>query len=101
MEGSEKLLIINSDPINTGSELLTHLSRMRFPTIINWTSLFPFERLLVGIVHFYSNSNRIFCKHTVETLIRRRILWCLIWVYTVCLYPTKRTLGLYGLKFYH
>ena len=49
MEGSEKLLIINSDPINTGSELLTHLSRMRFPTII-WTS--PFERLLVGIVHF-------------------------------------------------
>ena len=31
-------------------------------------------------------------------MIRRRILWRLIWVCTVCLCPTKRTLGLYGLK---
>ena len=50
------------------------------------------------IFHFYSNLNRIFCKHTVETLIRRRILRHLIWICTVCLCPTKRTLGLYGLR---
>ena len=52
--------------------------------------------LLGGIFYFHSNSNRTFCKQTVETLIRRRIL-CQIWVSTVCLCPTKRTLGLYGL----
>ena len=34
-----------------------------------------------------------FYKQTVETLIRR-----LIWVCTVCICPTKRTLGLYGLN---
>ena len=38
---------------------------------------------------FHSNFNRIFCKQTVETLIRRQ-MWRLIWVYTVCLCPTKR-----------
>ena len=47
---------------------------------------------------FYSNFNRKLCKQTVETLIRRRILWRLIWVCTICLCPTKRTLGIYGLK---
>ena len=49
--------------------------------------------------HFYSSFNRKSCKQTVETLIRRRILWHLIWVCTICLCPTKRTLGIYGLKF--
>ena len=39
-----------------------------------------------------------FCKQTVETLIRRHVLRLLIWLCTVCLCPTKRTLGLYGLK---
>ena len=33
----------------------------------------------------------------MENLIRCSILWHLIWVCTVCLCPTKRTLGLYGL----
>ena len=47
--------------------------------------------------NLYSNFNRKLCKQTVETLIRPRILWHLIWVCTVCLCPTKRTLGLYGL----
>ena len=42
-------------------------------------------------------SNRNFCWQTVETLIRRHVLWRLIWVCTVCLCPTKMTLGLYGL----
>ena len=34
----------------------------------------------------------------METLIRRCILWRLIWVCTICLCPTKRTLGIYWLK---
>ena len=43
---------------------------------------------------FYSNINRMFGKQTVEILVRYRVLWRLIWVCTVCLCPTKRTLGL-------
>ena len=34
---------------------------------------------------------------TVENLIRRRVGRRLIWFCTVCRYPTKRSLGLYGL----
>ena len=45
--------------------MLTHLRRMEFPTIINWTG--PFPGLLSGIFHFYSNFKRAFCKQTVET----------------------------------
>ena len=37
----------------------------------------------------------------MENLIRRRVLWRLIWVCTVCLCPTKMTLGLHGLKQCH
>ena len=81
-----------------GGFILTYLSRMGFPTIINWASLFPYQGLLGGILLLYSNFNRTFCKQTAETLIRRRVLRRLILVCTVCLCPTKRTLGLYGLK---
>ena len=49
-------------------------------------------------LHFSSNFNRTFYKQIVETLVRRRVLWRLIWICTVCLCPTKRTLGLYGLS---
>ena len=48
--------------------------------------------------YFYSYFNRTYCKQTVESLIRRRVLWCLIWVWTVCLCPTKSRLDLYGLR---
>ena len=41
---------------------------------------------------------RPFCKQTVNTLIRHCVLRRLVWACTVCLCPTKRTLGLYGLK---
>ena len=34
----------------------------------------------------------------MKTLIKRRVLRRLILVFTVCLCPTKRTLGLYGLS---
>ena len=78
--------------------LLTHISRMELTTLTNWVSLFLFKGLLGGSFHFYSHFNRIFCMQTVKTLIRRHVLWRLIWVCTVCLCPTKRTLGLYGLK---
>ena len=64
-------------------DILTHLCRMYFPILINWTSPFP----NLGLYFLLT-----FCKQTVDTLIRRR---CLIWVCTVFLCPTKRTLGLY------
>ena len=41
------------------------------------------------IFYIYSNFDRIFCKQTVETL---------VWVCNFCQRPTKRTLGLYGLR---
>ena len=37
---------------------------------------------------------RNFCKQTVGNLIRRRVLWCLIWFCIVCRCPTKRTYAL-------
>ena len=71
--------------------MLTHLRRMEFPTIINWTC--PFPGLLGGIFHFYSNFKRALCKQTVETqnVASDLGLHCLL-----C--PTKRKLGLYGLS---
>ena len=36
-------------------------------------------RVVGGIFHFYSNFNRTFCKQVVETLIRHRVLLCLIY----------------------
>ena len=76
---------------------LNHLCRMYFPILINWTSSFQISGLLDGIFYFYSNFKRNFCKQTVKNLIRCRVLRRLIWFCTVCLCPTKRTLGLYGL----
>ena len=78
---------------------LTHLCRMEFHSLINWTSQFPFEGLLDDSFHFSSNCDRTFCKQTVETLIRRRIVRRLVWVSTICTCPTKRTLDLNWLMF--
>ena len=72
---------------------------MEFPSLINWTSHFPFKGLLDDSFHSYSNCDRTFCKQTVETLIRRHIVRFLVWVSTVCTCPTKRTLGLNWLMF--
>ena len=82
---------------HVGVTLITHLSRMDFPIPINWTSPFPILGVLGPVFQFYQNFDRIFCKQTVETLIRRRVMRRLVWVCTVCLCPTKRALGLYGL----
>ena len=70
---------------------------MNLPISVSRTSLFQILGVLGGIFHLDSNSNRTICKHTVETLIRRHVLWRLIWVFTVWLCPIKRTLDLYGL----
>ena len=47
---------------------------------------------------FYSNLERTIYKQTVETLIRHRVLRRLIWVCTVCLFTTKRTLVIIWVK---
>ena len=70
--------------------IFTQLSRMEFPTLINWISLFPLKGLLGGILHFYPISKRIFYKQTLETSIRRRLLQRRIWV---CLCPQKGRLA--------
>ena len=72
--------------------ILTHLSQMKCPTDITLTSPFPIFGLLGGIFHFYSKFKRNFCLQTVEKLIRRHLPH-LIWFCTVCICPTKRTLG--------
>ena len=55
------------------------------------------------IIFLYSSFNKTICKqiHVVETLIRRRVLRRLFWVYAVCpihVCPIKRIQGLYGLN---
>ena len=50
--------------------------------------------LLAGSLHFSSDFDRTACTQTVETLIRRCVLWRLVWVSSVSQCPTKRTLGL-------
>ena len=53
---------------------LTHLSRMEFPFLINWTSPISFKGTLGGNLQFYLKLNRTFCKSTVDILIIRRDL---------------------------
>ena len=91
--GSIFFLLIDA-PFKLVSSSLTHLSRMDFLTVFSWTSPFPFEGLLGCIFHFHSIFNRTVCQQTVQTLIRRRVLRRLVWVCTICLCPTKRTLSL-------
>ena len=49
-----------------------------------------------NLCSFYSIFDRTFCKQTEDTLTRRRVLWLLIWVCTVCclFMSHKRTLGI-------
>ena len=43
--------------------MLTHLCRLYFPILINWTSQFPILGLLGGsFFHFHSNLKRNFCN---------------------------------------
>ena len=47
---------------------------------------------------FFSSFNRKLCKQTVETLIRCRILWRLIWVCTVLNLPSESARGTSDLR---
>ena len=58
-------LLILIQRISTTITSITVL--MEFPSIINWTSPFPFSGMLGGIFHFSSNFDRNLCKQTVET----------------------------------
>ena len=70
-----------------------------------WRMLNPFKPNGISLYYHLGQSilrvvgwfDRTFCKQTVETLIRRHIMWLHIWVCSVCLCPTKRTLGFNGL----
>ena len=68
-----------------------------FPLLSIGPVQFRFKGCWMVFFIFIQNFNRTFCKQAVKTLIRRHVVWRLIWVFTVCLCPTKRTLGLYGL----
>ena len=72
---------------------------MYFAISINLTSSLPILGLFGGIFHFYSNCNRQSCMQTVEALIRRHVMWRLIWVCVVCIFPTKRRQCLNRLMF--
>ena len=73
--------------------LLTHFSWMEFPVPIIWMN--PFW--IVVNFNFNQILKSTICKQTVQNLIRHRILQRLIWFFTVCRCPIKRTLGLNGL----
>ena len=75
---------------------LTHLTRMGNPNGYSQDYHLGQSIFVLRVVSWYFHLT--FCKQTVETLIRRRVPWRLSWLCTVCLNPTKRTLGLYGLS---
>ena len=60
-------------------------------------SIFHLRSVWCTFFHFYHIFDRNSCEQTVQTLIRRRVLWHLIWVCIVCLCPKKGTPGIYGL----
>ena len=71
---------------------------MEFLAFINWTNPFTILGLLGSNFKMYSNFKSIYCKQTVQNLIRCRFPRHLIWFCTVCQCPIKRTPGLNGLK---
>ena len=71
--------------------MLTHLRQMEFPLLS--TGLVHFQGCWVVFFIFI----QILKEHSVSKQWRPR-MWRLIWVCTVCVRPTKRKLGLYGLS---
>ena len=84
---TERLLMGRKESNQTKSN---DLSLKEFPT-----RHFRFKGNWVVFFTFVWNLNRTLCMQTVDTLIGRRALRRLICVCTICLCPTKRTLGLY------
>ena len=56
----------------------------------HWNSPILFEGLLNSVFCFYTHFTRIFCKQTLDSLIRCRVMWRLVLICTVCLCPTKK-----------
>ena len=75
---------------------LTHICLVDPSIHISWTSPLPVLGVSGVLFDFYYISNRYYSVSKVKTLIRRRVLWRLIWVCTVCLCPKNRAIGLYG-----
>ena len=73
---------------------LTHICLVDSSIHINWTNPSPDLKVSGVFFHLYLIFDRNSRQLTVETLIRRR----LIWVCTVCLCPKTGRLCLYGLK---
>ena len=63
----------------------THCILLDFSTGICWTSLFVILDVSGLFRRFYSIFDIKSCQQTVKTLIRRHIMWRLIWVCTDCL----------------
>ena len=82
------------------NRVLTNLSRMGFPILINCTRLFSFLELTGSSFIFYQNLNRTFCKQILKTMVRCHIMLCLISVCVVLHMSNIRTLGLYGLNIF-
>ena len=60
---------------------VAHIWLIDFSIPINWMSPFPNLGVSGAFFYFYFIFGRIFCKQTVQTLIRRRVLRRLIWVW--------------------
>ena len=67
---------------------------MKFPILIIWTNLFRILGFFGCKFLFHSNFKSTFCKQTVQNLTRRRVMRRLIWFFTVCRCPIRRTIGL-------
>ena len=89
-----------SDHVSVTVYFLKRLStymhnRMEFPTPINWIITFLFKGLWVDFIQILIENA---ANKQWRPLIKRSLLWRLIYVCTVCLRATKRTLVLYGLN---
>ena len=63
---------------------LAHLRLNKLSHTIYWKSQFSILDMLGYMMYILLKKKWLNCLQTVETLIRRRVLRRLIWVYTVC-----------------
>ena len=80
--------------LSTQKCLRTH--RIDLSNLIFRTSPFPNLGVCLTFIFIFKLIEHPVSKQR-KILIRHHIMWCLICVYTVCLCPIKRMLGLYGL----
>ena len=56
------------------------------------------SKLMLCYFHYCQHFKGTYCKQIVTILIRHRNMRRLVWIYTVCLCPLKRTLCIIGLS---